>query len=339
MYEKSVSKKLNGQFFTITNPFISNPFYNWLDTIPISKKQKIVEPFAGSNNIVKMIDDLNIMDVKWYCYDIQPSIYNAVDYANVKKRDTIENFPKIKNCYIAITNPPYLAKNSATRSGLPYKYDEYDDLYKKCLEVMLNNCEYIAAIVPESFLTANLFHNRLYAVISLTCKMFDDTECPVCLALFSPEDEIDKENGFSIYKQGSISRVGTYNVLSKYVVKSTYNREKWIFNNPNGEVGIICCDNTKSASIKFVNGNEIKSEYVKVTSRAKTRVSGLPNNVNIVEFIARCNEVLNEYREKTQDVFLTSFKGLRDDNMYRRRLDFDTAKNIMSYVLEVMKND
>lgn len=336
MNDFSEGKKLNGQFFTITNPFVSNPFYIWFESIPNEKKQKIIEPFAGSNNIVKMIDELKLSDIEWHCYDIEPSEYNAVEYVKVQKRDTIENFPIIDNCYMAITNPPYLAKNSATRSGLPFKYTEYDDLYKKCLEVMLNKCEYVAAIIPESFITADLFHNRLKTVISLTCKMFDDTECPVCLALFSPESEINLEYGFDIYKQGCITKIGTYQELYKLAVKSKFNRDNWCFNDPNGNIGIICCDNTKNASIKFVVGDEINPESVKFTSRAKTRVSGLPDNVNLCEFIAKCNFVLQDYREKTQDVFLTSFKGLRDDNMYRRRLDFDTAKNIMGYVLEEM---
>lgn len=329
-------KKLNGQFFTITNPFVSNSFYIWFESIPNEKKQKIIEPFAGSNNIVKMIDNLKLYDIEWHCYDIEPSEFNAVDYANVEKRDTIENFPLINNCYVAITNPPYLAKNSATRSGLPFKYNEYDDLYKKCLEVMLKNCEYVAAIVPESFITANLFHNRLKTVISLTCKMFDDTECPVCLALFSPENEINLEYGFDIYKQGSITKIETYQELYKLVVKSNFNRDNWQFNDPRGNIGIICCDNTKEASIAFIIGDKISPDSIKTTSRAKTRVSGLPDNINLSEFLEKCNFVLEDYRKKTQDVFLTSFKGLRDDGSYRRRLDFDTAKNIMGYVLEAM---
>lgn len=332
-------KKMNGQFFTITNPFVSNPFYKWFESIPHEKKKNIIEPFAGTNNIVRMIDSLRLSNSTWHCYDIEPSNFNVAPYAKVKKCDTIENFPIIKDCYIAITNPPYLAKNSATRSGIPFKYGEYDDIYKKCLEVMLENCEYVAAIIPESFITANLFHERLKIVISLTCKMFDDTQCPVCLALFSPANEINVENGFEIYNQGSITRIGTYKELHKFVIKSKINRENWSFNDPQGNVGIICCDNTKTASIKFVEGNQIDPKSVKFTSRAKTRVSGLPESVNLKEFITKCNDVLFDYRNNTKDVFLTSFKGLRDDQLYRRRLDFETAKNIMGYVLEVMEND
>ena len=54
------SKKLLGQFFTITNPFNIDIFYKWMKLIPEEKKTCIIEPFAGANNIVKMIQDLEI---------------------------------------------------------------------------------------------------------------------------------------------------------------------------------------------------------------------------------------------------------------------------------------
>lgn len=332
------NKKFRGQFFTINNPFVENAFYDWFFSIPEEKRSAIIEPFAGSNNIVKMINNLKIGTFQWFCYDIEPPVENAVSEIKVERRDTIEYFPIIKNAFIAITNPPYLAKNSATRSGMPFKYAEYDDLYKKCLEVMLSNVEYVAAIIPESFITSNLFHKRLHSVISLTCKMFDDTDCPVCLAMFSPNGESPNDD-FNIYRQGLYERIGTFKNLDSLSIKSDFNRKNWVFNDPKGNIGILCVDNTKKPSIKFVDGNLINSAEIKVSSRSKTRVSGLPFSVDLNDFLEKCNSVLKEYREITRDVFLTSFKGLRDDGFYRRRLDFDIAKNIMGHVLEEMSND
>ena len=332
------NKKFRGQFFTINNPFVENAFYEWFFKIPKGKRNIIIEPFAGSNNIVKMINSLKIGAFQWNCFDIEPPKENAAPEYIVYKRDTIEDFPKIDNAFIGITNPPYLAKNSATRSGLPFKYIKYDDLYKKCLEVMLANLEYVAAIIPESFITANLFHDRLHSVISLTCKMFDDTDCPVCLAMFSPLGESPEDN-FDIFRQGAYEKVGSFKYLDSLSIKSDFNRKSWIFNDPNGQIGILCVDNTKEPSIKFVKGNVIDSSEIKVSSRSRTRVSGLPKNINLDLFLDKCNSTLKEYRELTKDVFLTSFKGLRDDGFYRRRLDFDIAKNIMGYVLEEMTND
>jgi hypothetical protein len=49
--------------------------------------------------------------------------------------------------------------------------------------------------------------------------------------------------------------------------------------------------------------------------------------------INQANIILDEYRKETHDVFLTSFKGLRSDGAYRRRLDWDTASRILGTAL------
>lgn len=294
-----------------------------------------LEPFAGSCNICRMIKSIGY-DNNWTCYDIDPP--EQTDY-NVVQQDIINNFPQGFN--VAITNPPYLGKSSASRKKINYDGKGYDDLYKTSLDVMLNNLDYVAAIIPESFTTANLFHNRLYALISLNCKMFDDTECPVCLALFATEE--DKlsislnANDFLMYRQDEF--INNYEQIKGALIISTYNEVKWKMNDCNGSIGIKCLDNTKEASIEFVLGDSIPSDKVKPSSRNITRVSGLPNHIDLDDFINRCNQKLNEYRNDTHDVFLTSFKGLREDNRYRRRLDFGTAKNIMNLVMEDIENN
>lgn len=325
-----MNKKLHGQFFTINNPFSDNAFFEWFNAIPNELKQNIIEPFCGSNNIVEMINSLNLCYPNWYCYDIVKNSYNCTPENQINIRDTIKNFPKEINAEIIITNPPYLAKNSASRSGLSFLYPEYDDLYKKCLEVMLKNSKYVAAIIPESFITANIFIDRLDRVISLNCRMFDDTECPVCLAMFSNKVSED----FEIFRQGNPKRIGTYKELEPNIVKSDFNKKEWKFNDPLGEIGLIAIDNTRSPSIEFVDGCLVDSVKIKSSSRSITRISGLPKNINLDKFIKECNIILNNYRKDTKDVFLTAFKGLRSDGYYRRRIDFDTAKNIMGKALE-----
>ena len=177
------------QFFTITNPFFVQAFYERFSLIPNEDKKVLLEPFAGSNNIISLIEELGSIsnyEHSWDCFDIDISHENKNPEYTIIQQDTIKNYPKWYN--VAITNPPYLAKNSATRRWLSYEYPEYEDLYQKCLEVMLDNTKFVAAIIPESFINSKLFVNRLYSFISLTCKMFEDTDCPVCLALFVPQD-------------------------------------------------------------------------------------------------------------------------------------------------------
>jgi hypothetical protein len=319
----NVNKKAKGQFFTIANPFDNDLFLEWFNNIPNIKNKLLLEPFAGSGNIVRMLQDIGFKN-QWVCFDIEPLTIKGL---LIKEQDTLKNYPK--GFSVAITNPPYLAKNSATRNNLPFPTTKYDDLYKVCLEVMLNNTKYVAAIIPESFITQGLFHNRLYGVVSLTCKMFEDTDCPVCLALFND----NKTKDFAIYSDKK--EIGHYQQIKQSLIKPK-NSLSLSFNNPKGKIGLFGIDNTKESSIKFVSGDCIKPNIVKPTSRAITRIGIDTNNTNIdyESLIDTANKILNDYRESTYDLFLTAFKGLRKDNRYRRRLDYKNAKKILNIAYE-----
>lgn len=324
MLKKNVKKEL-GQYFTIENPFKFKLFKEWCKNVKTD--DILLEPFAGSNNIIKLIEEININN-KWKCYDIDTDKPNNIPKYEVTYNDSINNFPQGYN--VCITNPPYLAKVSASRLKLKYPETEYADLYMLCLEKMLDNCKYVAAIIPESFVTQDLFVNRLFGVISLNIKMFDDTDCPVCLALFVPENE--NMNCPVVYVGddyiGDLCKLSEYN-LSEYYKKYT----KWKFNDKEGILGIKCVDNNKENDIKFFYGEKIKPEDIKISSRAFSRISGVPEDVDLDTFINECNLVIEEYRKNTGDVFLTSFKGLRTDGKYRRRIDFKTVKCIMNKAL------
>lgn len=294
--------------------------------VDLKNDDVILEPFAGSNNIPRMLDDGDIIsDNNWSCFDIEPG-NNAYPKSRIVQRDTIKNYPV--GFRVAITNPPYLSKNSATRRGLEYPKTRYDDLYKLCLDKMLENTPFVAAIIPETFINSGLFHDRLYAVISLTCKMFSDTDCPVCLALFVPKNMAPES--FEIYRMNEL--LGSFKELSSGDIKDSLGI-KWTFNDKSGSIGIWCIDNTRFASIEFGDGKKIPSSSIKNTSRSLTRVGGLPDDVDFGKFIDSCNRILKKYRQDTKDVFMASFKGLRVDGLYRRRLDFATARKIMNQAL------
>lgn len=319
---KSSSIKQKGKFFTENNPFVHPFFQEWMKEIPTSV---FLEPFAGSNNIPMLMSEAGFTP-KWKCYDIAPPRENNKPQYKVVKRNCLTNFPA--NYKVVITNPPYLAKSSATRQKLSYPHTQYDDLYKMCVDRMLNNSDYIAAIVPESFITSNLFHNRIYGIISLNIKISSKTNCPVCLALFYPDN---LSGDFTIYIGDE--KVGTYNELKKYDLSRYENESSWCFNVSNGSIGVKCVDNGIENSICFCLGDSITSSCIKQSSRAYTRISGLPVGANLEGFIDRCNQILNQYRDDTRDIFLTSFKGFRKDGKYRRRIDFSTIRQIMNKAL------
>lgn len=319
-------KRLHGQFFTTTNPFNVDPFHKWLKAIPCLEEMVLLEPFAGANNIVCMIQDLGYNN-QWSCFDIQPAgeELNASGVL-VQQRDSLQNYPL--GYQVAITNPPYLAKNSATRRGLPFSGDKYDDLYKVSLDTMLQHTPYVAAIIPESFLTQGLFHSRLHAVISLTCKMFEDTEVPVCLALFVPCEEKSDPADFQIFAENRL--LGTYSDLKKHIETFVGPGIPWRFNDPHGLIGLHAVDSQSGPSIRFVLGAEIPPSDVKESSRSITRIGGDIPPSQVVKIIAEANRLLTTRREKTKDTFMTAFKGLRKDGRYRRRLDFSQAREILN---------
>ena len=321
-------KRESGKYYTASNPFEHELFRKWFALTPTDSV--ILEPFAGVNSIPKMMDDIGYHN-KWVCYDIDwAKTENKMPEFTVRRKDTIKNFPTGFN--VCVTNPPYIGKSSARRRKIEYTWDE-DDLYKVCLKLMLDNCEYVAAIIPESFITANFRTERLWGVISLAYRMFDDTDCPVCLALFTPNGRDDVEIYVNDEKLGHLSDLSNEDFIDSVCKNS------WRFNDKHGNIGVKTVDGVNGDLCHFCHGDTFKPESIKVSSRSFTRISGLPDDIDFDTFIARCNQILSEYRERTKDVTLTSFKGLRSDGRYRRRLDFKVVRFIMNKVLCELRNN
>lgn len=307
-------KRELGQYFTTYNPFQNSGFLNWAYECDLIKTT-ILEPFAGSNNLINMLQDMGLC-ADFKSFDIEPK--NKF----VKRRDTLKNFPK--GFKVCITNPPYLAQNSAKRRNLEFPNIIYDDLYKYSLEKCLEYCDYVGAIIPASFFNANIFRERLSHYILLNSKMFNDTEHPVCLALFKKYSE-----DVDLYNDNKY--LGKLSDLKKKLPKSNINMDIR-FNVPNGNLGLIAIDNTIEPSIKFVNGEEISPDRIRVSSRSITRIM-IPTKYKINNIIEKLNYNLNIFRKETYDLFLTPFKGLRKDNYYRRRLDYKLAKKLIEETL------
>lgn len=323
-------KVSRGQFYTQGNPFIYPVFKEWMDNLPKGHKSSIVEPFGGANNIIRLVAEAGFEHGGWTSYDIEPeaqSINVTPDYP-VHQRDTIADFPE--GFDVAITNPPYLAKNSAKRKGWEMDFGAYSDLYQVALDHMLAKTAYVAAIIPESFITSKFLKDRCDVIISLNEPMFDDTDHPVCLALFSP----NSTNDFVLYSGDR--KLGKFSELQKsisWLTETSGVKIKPVFNDPQGILGFRGIDSTSGRSIEFVKGDTIPSSSIKVSSRALTRIT-LPMEYDLDAFIAHGNELIEKYRDDTEDVFLTSFKGLRKDRHYRRRMDFATAALIINAVIK-----
>lgn len=335
-------KRANGRYYTRGNPFQLKPFQTWAKASNL-EQHTVLEPFAGVKSIPDLMDAAHLRCRQWALFDIEPGAKGIV------RRDTLADFPKGFN--VCITNPPWLARNSATRRSLPFPEDTlYDDIYKYALEQCLRHCDWVAAIIPEAFIRSGLFLHRLRDFISLVPRiqqpakqenktserhvyedisykkqhkdisktfMFEDTEHPVGLALFvpyvTPDVKVWRNNQF----------LGGLDELRTHLPLPSCNRAI-VFNEPRGNLGLIAIDHTVSASIRFCPPVELEGYPVRSQCRSMTRI-GVPWRVDINLLNAR----LATIREKTHDVFLTAFKGLRRDGHYRRRLDWALARAIV----------
>ncbi|CFW93085.1 Type I restriction-modification system methyltransferase subunit [endosymbiont DhMRE of Dentiscutata heterogama] len=305
-----------GKFYTTQNIFSYPQFQGWFTKALKESNNQVLEPFAGANNLIKMLQDEGY-NFEFDAYDINPSS------PEVEKKDTIKDFPQ--GYQLIITNPPYLAKNSAHRKKIDFPNTKYDDLYKLCLEIMLENCDYVGAIIPASFINAELFQERLHSYTLLSSQMFTDTENPVCLALFCPQ----KSNSVYLYENDKY--VGELHSLKKQVEEILANNHSSIeisFNHKQGNLGLRAIDGTRFPSIAFIEAQLVPSRKIKVSSRHLTRIH-IPQEVNL----NLLNEKLKKLREITNDFFLTPFRGLRKDGKFRRRLDFQLARKIIESCL------
>lgn len=310
-----IKKTQLGQFFTKSDPFNNWVFKYWFENALKNSKSKIVlEPFVGNGDIIRILK--KNYDFDFVGYDIDPK------NTSTKKQNTLKKYPK--NFDIAITNPPYLARNSATRKKITWIYDGFDDLYKVSLNKMLENNNYVAAIVPATLITSGLFKDRLSNYILLNMNMFLDTNTPVCLALFEPNKSAD----FKIWELNDTTDICF--VGSFYEVKNTLNQIlkkkrslKIKFNHQDGQVGVFATDKSYS-SIKFVKGIYIPDSKVKNSSRNLVRIK-----INQKISIRNLNNKLKDFLLNNGDIFLAPFKSLRKDKKYRRRLDFNTIRRII----------
>ncbi len=319
--KRELEKRANGCYFTAgeANPFALPSFKLWAQRANL-KKATLLEPFAGQGDLLHKLKSVGLLSRSIEAYDITPAA------RSIKKRDTLLNFPE--GFDVCVTNPPWLARNSATMRALPFPHDcAHDDLYKQALELCLVNCPYVAALIPESFIRSfarvPLFYRRCEAFISLTDSLFCDTKHPVGLGLFAPTNR----GNIRIYRDKQY--LGRYGDLQTIAVCAT--AKKTIrFNDPNGNLGLFALDNTKEASIRFCRAEEVRGYDIGVSSRAITIIN-IEHEIT-QNFLNKANSILDNFRRKTHDVFLTAYRGLRADGRYRRRLDWRQAKHIIEAV-------
>lgn len=311
-----MSKQSLGQYFTKSIVWMQPQI---IDFIKATNVSKVLDPFAGNGDLLKASKILGIEDTLGF--DIDDNLGWLVN-------DSLKAIPRTER--LIITNPPYLAKNSAKRNNHDtYKYFEdsnYNDLYLLALEKMLKNHDYVVAIIPETFLLSFTFLERISQITILEDNPFEDTDCPVCIVCF---DEKNKQlSDIKVFKNDLyIMTLKELLIFKKMPKNSVYIN----FNDKSGEIGIRCIDGVNNDNdIQFCLPGELNYNLDKISNSSRSiTIVKIETDKDIDRVILKANEILNDYRLKTCDLLLAPFKGNQKNNVRRRRLDYKTARAIL----------
>lgn len=322
IHDETYEKKIKlGQFFTKESFWLKPQV---LEFIKESNCNIAYDPYAGGGDLLNTSRRIGTI-TQQYGLDIDDSLGWDIN-------DSLINIPHIENAII-ITNPPYIAKQSASRKKIDLsKYFEgstYDDIYLVALDKMLEAQNYVVAIVPESFINSNFKQkDKLHSITILEENPFADTENPVCVACFDSK----QKNYFrvKVYKNdcyiSSLEKIFSVRMEPKNSIKIT-------FNTLNGWLGLRAIDSTDDKTFIHFDFKE-NFDYdweknIKVTSRHFSLINiKVPFEIR-QKFIEECNLIVSQLRKDSQDIIFTPFKGNTKNGHRRRRLDFRLARVIM----------
>jgi len=294
-----MSKQLLGQYYTTTDPFNnSDAFRSWYQMVP---KTTILEPFAGAGHLFSYVDAV------WDGYDIEPN------HPDVEYRNTFKYFPT--GYRVCITNPPYLAKTVVSRKKLPVQLI-HEDMYLDALQLCLDNCEYVAAIIPSTFWNQRLFKDRLYAWDKFDMQLFSDTDAPAGVAYFVPHN-VEHTRTFV---NGEEIVLTSENTPIKTDFPCTFN--------PPDLAPILCngidTNTQNNIHLRVLQDKDVPSLVNDAGVCKNTNRNHFPiasTMINEADLPA-INALINQWRDETKDFFLTSFKSPMASGKYRKRISF-----------------
>ena len=317
-----------GKYYTTKNVFLNNQVFNaFIDDFNL-QNHPVLEPFAGANHLTNHLLAINA-NWKITTYDLWP---NA---AGVIQNDSIRNwiYGKVD---LVITNPPYLAKNKATKLKLNWDYNDYpyDDLYKICLAKILNNCHYLIAIIPTTLIYSQrkcdqwLLSKLVKFQLINNNHNFVDANLLVAIAYFDGNKN-DHQINFSLYQDQDF--VNTYQNLVWRPQKLNQNI-KVSFNDQNPNLVIKCIDGIRpDDQIRFLDCHEI-SRPIKNSDRqiCQIRITGIKVDQNL---ITKLNQKLLWLRSNQYHYLWTTFKSLNQSKQIRRRISFKLIRQVIQAVL------
>lgn len=330
-----------GQFYTTNYEYI-------LQTLSIPDHvSHIIEPFVGQGDLLKIASTMKKYEFE--CYDIDPKFPDAI------QQDTLLYPPSFKDKFV-LTNPPYLARNKSPNKTIFDKY-RVNDLYKCFLKELTRNvCQGGIVIVPVNFWCSRRETDvqlrkeflKIYTIEHVNIfeeTVFEDTSYSVCSFQFSlrsvivhdhsvsftifPENKnlkaiLDENNSYMIGGEiFNLSRTNTFKITRF----TRLNQDKTPTN-----ILVKCIDDDKPIHLAIVSNEKIyrdDTQNLSARSYATLVIEPFLSLQQQEQLTKEFNELLNQYREKYNSLFLSSFREHK-----RKRICFDLVYHIVGHLLE-----
>lgn len=331
-------KKSNlGQFNTRNNVWLRPHIEEFIKDVGASV---VVDPFAGRGDLLHAVKGIGEWEVAGY--DIDPDLCTDMGWT---WNDSLDEVPYHSDA-IVVTNPPYLAKNSAARNGLDnYEYFKdpdnaaCEDLYQIALRKVLERYKKAVFIIPETYFQTAMFKTHLHSYTIIEENPFTDTDCPVCVSCFDVQNDFLSiaGNNYAIYKNDAY-------VFCKHELEDRlwkFNSPRYAnltFNAPNGQLGLRAVDGVNPYDkIRFDKPKRLNYSLDKIgeSSRSITLIDVHGYKIN-ERFLRHVNFWLRKLRRDTHDVVLSPFKNNNKLGIRRRRLDYHWARKIIEKAMETL---
>jgi hypothetical protein len=322
-----ISKVSLGSFYTTKSGWLTNQVRQFLEKALSESNGNLLDPFAGDGHLLEAIKSDSVLGAQVKLatgFDIQGDLFPV--------NDSLIAIPNPQRAVI-VTNPPYLANHSAKRKGVDQLVAKYFDgssqknLYRIALEKALESADYVAAIIPETFLLSTFPKHRLELAVVIQDSLFGDTDAPALVACFTKVRCADARIFTGNQSIGNLSEILALR-------DSIAPKQKIVFNEPTGRIGLRAVDGSDGKSpIAFVAARDFEypSDSVATSSRLMTylEVPGVADK-DIPELISKANALLSSIRKRSGDLVLAPFKGNNKAGKRRRRLDYALARRILN---------
>jgi hypothetical protein len=331
-----MSKITLKQFFThrfeVLRPF--------LDAYP-QACDVVLDPFAGAGHLLRLFEGVPTVAV-----DIDPDVCPDVI------GNSLEYIPQLDNAMV-ITNPPYSHRHILQKKD-PVLYElvtaaGYTDLYEFAIRRVVDQMGLVPifALLPENFIASRTTKlrgelcGRIRAIQIHSVSTCEDTDQPTVMVYLSPEGVGATDLWVDEERRGQVL-IGVDGFRPNLPVCTNVVD----FGMKPGQ-SVECLDT--SILLQATDGgspqNRIKLLRVserfgsrhfhnKVSDRAYIQV--VPHMVlseqQIVVLIREFNQWVDDWRESTHGLGLTSFRG-NVGGFRRKRLDFKLARQVINWIM------